>query len=210
MPERIQQLIFRKESYEHWKTCFMSSVCLAPNPFIPGVNILVVLDKVMQQSPDGFKAAQNLRQDVSRLLDEILEQLPKTVDACPGKMSTCKSLFEPETMHHEPSPTGFDGPLGIALRYRCTMETLCPKPLVRDFMSQKFSGYLWREEHPMEEALLDNFYVYYDIPMWRMALDLEAYLLVVVFFSTAVLFHSDGPPGGAEVCFIIYILVSVC
>lgn len=195
---------------KRWRTCFLDSVCRAQNPFIPGVNLLVVLREATRISPEGRKATfKNMRVEVSRLLAEILEQLPKTVDACPGKMATCASVFEPETVRVP--PTGFTGPLGIALQHRQVMKLLCPKPLVLDFMRQRFNQGPLRKADNRRAWCVPKVYRImrhkYKVPKWRMAFDLEVYGLILVVFSRFVLLHDEGDPGATEISFSIYAVV---
>ncbi|CAM9970930.1 unnamed protein product [Ectocarpus sp. 13 AM-2016] len=50
---------------------------------------------------------------------------------------------------------------------------------------------------------------YYRFPAMRMLLDLAVYLGLLVFFSTVVLFHEDGPLAPGEAAFAFYILAGV-
>lgn len=49
---------------------------------------------------------------------------------------------------------------------------------------------------------------YYRVPAMRMVLDLAVYLGMLAVFSTAVLFHEDGPLTPGEVAFSFYLLAS--
>ncbi|CAN0212826.1 unnamed protein product [Ectocarpus sp. 6 AP-2014] len=50
---------------------------------------------------------------------------------------------------------------------------------------------------------------YYRVPAMRMLLDLAVYLGMLLFFSTVVLFHEDGPLTPGEAAFAFYILAGV-
>ncbi|CBJ29682.1 Ankyrin Repeat Transient Receptor Potential Channel [Ectocarpus siliculosus] len=50
---------------------------------------------------------------------------------------------------------------------------------------------------------------YYRVPAMRMLLDLAVYLGMLVFFSTVVLFHEDGPLTPGEAAFAFYILAGI-
>ncbi|CAM9163107.1 unnamed protein product [Ectocarpus fasciculatus] len=50
---------------------------------------------------------------------------------------------------------------------------------------------------------------YYRVPAMRMLLDLAVYLGMLVFFSTVVLFHEDGPLTPGEAAFAFYVLAGV-
>lgn len=214
-PRRLMRhLVGQGEDYvRKLRCCFLESVCSAPNPFVPGISLSVALDEVARLTPDGERRApERLRQDVCRLLLEILEQLPKTVEACPGKMATCSALFE--SQGSEGSRLGFTGPLGIALQNRKTMEMLFSRPLVLDFMCQRFNADLPSDSFlhkgvPVEERLLIAGQEYYRVPQWRMGFDLEVYVLFVSFFTAVILLHEDEPPTDIEKSFIIYIVVSL-
>lgn len=113
------------------------------NPFIPGINLAVKMHEASKRmvSDGDRKAFGILKRDVLDFLLEILERLPNTVRDCGEKgLETCRCLFEPPTA--EFSSSGFKGPLGIALQHRPTMEELCTKPLVLDFISRRFNDNL--------------------------------------------------------------------
>lgn len=209
-PRQIAQLIVLDDEYlGDLRACILSAVCSARNPFIPGTSLLVTLDAAARISPDEEqRVLQGLGDDVSRLLLEILEQLPKAVDAIPGTMATCSSLFESNAM--ETQPTGFTGPLGVALMHQKTMEILCTRPLVLDFMSHRFNGSLHQggrnQDLSMEERILIEFHKNYKVPKWRMGLDVLVYLIVLVYFSKIVLLH-DGPMRLPEQLSIVYVMV---
>lgn len=209
----MAHLMMLSEHYQaKLRMCLMDSVCLAPNPFVPGINLLVVLSEVSQSIPPSKrKAPEDIRQDLNRLLNEVLEQLPKSVDACPGKITTCLSLFEVQTTKKR-LPTGFAGPLGVAFRDRMAMEMLCSKPLALDFMSYRFDvgnsadGAHMDRGKAIEERLMLYNSKFYKVPKWRMAFDVEIYILYVYYYTHRVLLY-DGDPSIYESAFFIYIVV---
>lgn len=137
-PARILELMKQHGGIEKWRECAVDAIFWAHNPLIPAITSLVSLNEAARRSTQVSKKRdlEDAVEDIGNLIHQILNQLPKEIDAWEGKMSTCASIFEPEIFGS--SATGFTGPLGLVLRHRHAMEILCPEPLVIDYLFRIF------------------------------------------------------------------------
>lgn len=218
--EQISELYALASDSNTWRACFLEAVCSAPNPFIPGFNLLKTLRETADRTIDEGKKRhfEDLEQDILQLLEGVLEQLPKTVDSCRGQMLSCVSIFEAQTSSE--TRTGFNGPLNNALQHHNATRMLCSQPLWLDYMLHKFgsrslllsdtSSSVKHYQTPAQKAMLilSASHAYYKVPKWRMLLDLEVYILVIFVFSTVILRHSSEIAKVGEMSFVMYLAVS--
>lgn len=145
------------------KTCFLSGISSAENPFTTGMALSVAIETAVRMLPERERRTlSDLQDKLDELLLEVLERLPQSIQRLPGGLEGCVALFEPETamvrgiVGHaglsepnsrvelgKPEAPGartaeFRGPLKLALQERQFTETICVSPLLFEYLSHKF------------------------------------------------------------------------
>lgn len=132
----VRDLVLMFNKWVIVRDAWLKAVACADNPFIAGITLSVKLAEAAAISFEGDqKRLLSFQENVNLLLLEILERLPKTVHGL-GGLETCAAVFEPEGLPARRTP------LGMVLEDRGQMETICPDPLVMDYLLYRFTGAL--------------------------------------------------------------------
>lgn len=149
----IRDLVLMSDNWVLLKEAWLKNVACTDNPFIPGITLSLKLNEAAAVSFEGDqKKLLSFRENVDLLLLEILERLPKTVHGL-GGIEACAAVFEPEGLPIRRTP------LGIVLDDRGQMETICPDPLVMDYLFYRFTGalkLLWAEDGIRRKSLISD------------------------------------------------------
>lgn len=149
----IRDLVLMSDDWVLLREAWLKNVACADNPFIPGITLSAKLTEAAAVSFEGDqKKLLSFQENVDLLLLEILERLPKTVHGI-GGIEACAAMFEPEGLPTRRTP------LGIVLEDRGQMETICPDPLVMDYLFYRFTGalkLLWAEDGIRKKSLVND------------------------------------------------------